>query len=372
MGKKIRILFLIHDLGQGGAEKVLVNLVNNMDRTKFDISLTVLFGGGINEQFLKDDIKFYTIFPREVPGNSKLMKLLTPRQLHALCVKTNYDIEVAYLEGPSSRVISGCTNQETKLVAWIHSTLKNKKEVSSSFRSYRECYKCYKKFDRIVCVSEDIRKRISDIFDYKWPLAVIHNPINSNEIREKASEDIERDLYRTNEINLIAVGTLKNVKGYDRLLRIIHRLYLEKYPIHLFILGVGPMRVEMEQFIKVNRLTSCITFLGYQTNPYKYVARSDLYVCASYSEGFSTSVVEALIVGTPICTVEVSGMREILCDNKYGLLTKNDEESLYNGIKSLLDDPPSLLHYKNQAKRRGNDFSLEETLSSVEKTFLDM
>ena len=73
----IKILFLIHDLGQGGAEKVLVNLVNNMDRSKFDISVTVLFGGGVNEQFLASDIHFRAVFPKEVPGNSKLMKLLT-------------------------------------------------------------------------------------------------------------------------------------------------------------------------------------------------------------------------------------------------------------------------------------------------------
>lgn len=84
----IKILFLIHDLGQGGAEKVLVNLVNNMDRSKFDISVTVLFGGGVNEQFLASDIHFRAVFPKEVPGNSKLMKLLTPAQLHQMCVKS--------------------------------------------------------------------------------------------------------------------------------------------------------------------------------------------------------------------------------------------------------------------------------------------
>lgn len=76
----MKILFLIHDLGQGGAEKVLVNLVNNMDRSKFDISITALFGGGINEQFLAPDIHFRTVFQKEIPGNSKLMKLLTPEQ----------------------------------------------------------------------------------------------------------------------------------------------------------------------------------------------------------------------------------------------------------------------------------------------------
>lgn len=93
-----KILFLIHDLGQGGAEKVLVNLVNNMDTTKFDISVMALFGGGVNEQFLAPHVHYRTVFPKAFPGNSHLMKLLTPMQLHRLCVKERYDIEVSYLE----------------------------------------------------------------------------------------------------------------------------------------------------------------------------------------------------------------------------------------------------------------------------------
>ena len=92
-----KILFLIHDLGHGGAEKVLVNLANNLDRSRFDISVTALFGGGVNEQFLKPDIHYRAVFPKAVPGNSRLMKLLTPQQLHRLCVKEHYDIEVSYL-----------------------------------------------------------------------------------------------------------------------------------------------------------------------------------------------------------------------------------------------------------------------------------
>ena len=65
-----KILFLIHDLGQGGAEKVLVNLVNNMDRSKFDISVTVLFGGGVNEQFLAPDIHFRAVQQANEAANS--------------------------------------------------------------------------------------------------------------------------------------------------------------------------------------------------------------------------------------------------------------------------------------------------------------
>lgn len=368
----IKILFLIHDLGQGGAEKVLVNLVNHLDREKFDISVIALFGGGVNEKFISSDIHITTIFPKEIPGNSKWMKFFTSKQLHKLCVKEKYDIEVSYLEGPSARVISGCTNTDTKLIAWIHSMIIDKKDVASAFRSYAECKRCYKKFDKIVCVSEEIRKSFDNVIGCTLPLVVVNNTVESNEILRKSLEGIENDLFNSYTINMITVGTLKHIKGYDRLLRIIGRLHEENYSVHLYILGIGPMKSEMENFIKENRLTSCVTFLGYQTNPYKYVTRSDLYICSSYSEGFSTAVTEALIVGTPVCTVDVSGMNELLGDSEYGLITDNNEEALYQGIKSLLDDPEKLAYYKKQAQVRGKKFSTTETVKVVEKMFLDI
>ena len=177
-----KILFLIHDLGQGGAEKVLVNLVNNMDRSKFDISVTVLFGGGVNEQFLAPDIHFRSVFTKEVPGNSKLMKLLSPAQLHKLCVKEHYDIEVSYLEGPSARVISGCQDENTNLVCWSHSTIANAKDASSSFRSIQEAQNCYGRFDRIVCVSKQTRQAFVNVFPKQRNVIILYNTIESNKI----------------------------------------------------------------------------------------------------------------------------------------------------------------------------------------------
>ena len=103
-----KVLFLIHDLGQGGAEKVLVNLVNNLDKTKFDITVMSIFDIGENKQFLDSSIKYKSCFKHMVRGNSHLMKLLSPKQLHQWLIKDKYDIEVAYLEGPCARIISGC------------------------------------------------------------------------------------------------------------------------------------------------------------------------------------------------------------------------------------------------------------------------
>lgn len=124
----------------------------------------------------------------------------------------------------------------------------------------------------------------------------------------------------------------------------------------------------MKNYVKEKDMENCVTFLGYQTNPYKYVAKSDVFVCSSFSEGFSTAATEALIVGTPVCTVEVSGMKEMLGENnEYGIVTENDEEALYRGIKSLIESPELLAHYKKQAEIRGKDFSTEQTVRAVEE-----
>lgn len=368
-----KILFLIHDLGQGGAEKVLVNLVNNMDRSKFDISVTVLFGGGVNEQFLAPDIHFHAVFPKEVPGNSKLMKLLSPKQLHSLCVKGRYDIEVSYLEGPSARVISGCQDEYTKLVCWIHSTFSSMKNVADSFRGSREAQACYGLFDRIICVSKLTMQAFTNVFPTCRNTLVLYNTIESDSILEQAKQPVPKYLFRDDELNLITVGSLKPVKALERLIRIHSRLRKDGYATHTYILGVGPDGDRLERQAEELGQSNTITFMGYETNPYKYVAKADLFVCCSMSEGFSTATTEALIVGTPVCTVEVSGMKEMLGEhNEWGVVTENSEDALYQGIKDLLEYPDKLAHYKEKAIERGKTFSTENTVRAVEEMLLKL
>ena len=367
-----KVLFLIHDLGQGGAEKVLVNLVNHLDRTKFDISVTALFGGGVNEQFLAPHIHYRAVFPRSIPGNSKLMKLLTPQQLHKLCVRERYDIEVSYLEGPSARIISGCQNPDTKLVSWIHVQQVCMNRLAASFRNEAEARTCYDRFSQTVCVSEYVKNDFCSILGFQMPCQVLYNTVESEKIRSLSAE-MAPEITEDNALRLVAVGTLKESKGYDRLLRVLLRLRMEKCPVHLYILGIGPLQHTLEKYIAENKLSNAVTFLGYQTNPYKYVAKCDLFVCASHSEGFSTAATEALIVGTPVCTVEVSGMKEMLGEhNEWGIVTENDEEALYQGIKRLLDDPELLAHYKEKAAQRGKTFSTENTVQAVEEMLLNL
>lgn len=368
-----KILFLIHDLGQGGAEKVLVNLVNNMDTTKFDITVMTLFDVGVNKQFLSDKIHYKTCFKNMFRGNSHLMKLLTPLQLHNLFIKDYYDIEVAYLEGPCARIISGCPNKKTKLVSWIHIEQHLRKIVTKSFRTYKECEECYNKFNKTICVSETVKQDFTSLINLKNPVEVLYNTNESDKISNLSNENVDNISLSNDEIKLVGVGKLLTNKGFDRILRIIKKLRNLNYSIHMYILGIGPEEKILKNYIKENDLSNNVTLLGYQTNPYKYVKKCDLFVCASHREGFSTAATEALIVGTPVCTVEVSGMKEMLGENnEYGVVVENNDEALYKAIKELLDNSQLLAHYKEKSIERGKYFSKEKTVKAVEEMLLNL
>lgn len=368
-----KILFLIHDLGQGGAEKVLVNLVNNMDPRKFDITVIAQFGGGINEHFLKPHIHYRAIFPRTFRGNIHLLKLFTPRQLHKWFIKEHYDVEVSYLEGSSARITSGCTDPETKNVSWIHCTAASSQALAHSFRSVKEMETCYNSFDRMVFVAQTAEQAFRKFCPLHNQTKVLYNTNESEKILALAQERVPLFSRNDDRFCWCGMGKVTPNKGFDRMLRIQKRLLSEGYSTRLLILGDGPQREGLEQWSQNHGIADSVEFLGYQTNPYPYLSKCNLFVCASHSEGFSTAATESLIVGTPVCTVEVSGMKEMLGEhNEWGIVTNNDDEALYHGIKRLLDDPSLYAYYKEKAVQRGNTFSTENTVRAVEEMLLSL
>lgn len=365
-----KILFLIHDLEHGGAEKVLVNLVNNMDKTKFDITVMTLFDVGVNKQFLSPQITYKTCFSKMIRGNSHFMKLFTPEQLHRMFIKEEYDIEIAYLEGPCARIISGCPNKETTLISWIHCTMKTEKDLVRGFRNIEEVKQSYNNIDTVVFVSEGVRNSFLDRGIAIKQDKILFNTNESESILKKSKEPIDEKLFPHKQLRWCGVGKVVKNKGFDRMLHVQKKLIEDGYDVQFYIIGTGPEQKVLETWCGENGLSEKVTFMGYQTNPYKYVAKCDLFVCASYAEGFSTAATESLIVGTPVCTVEVSGMHEMLGNNEYGLIVENNEEALYHGIKRLIEEPELLRLYKKQAVLRGKDFSTEKTVEAVEKMLL--
>lgn len=361
-----KVLFLIHDLGFGGAEKVLVNLANNIDKEKFDVTIQTLFDVGSNKEFINDDVHYIGGLKHMFRGNVTLMKLFSPKTLCKAIVKDDYDIVISFLEGPCARILSA---YNSKKVAWIHIEYKDKSVVSESFRSFGEAELCYNKFDKIICVAETVKDSFSLFVNLNIPCEVLYNVNETKAIVEKgkAPQDlIDADF---NGFNLVSVGRLSiGHKGFDRLI-IVHKKLLEDgINNKLFIVGEGEDRSKLQNLIDEFGLNETCILVGFDENPYKYVSKSDLFICSSHKEGFSTAVTEALVLGIPVVSTEVSGAKELLGNNdEFGIVTNNSEEALYEGVYKMLSKKDLLEHYKEQATIRGKEFSTEKTTKAVEE-----
>ncbi|MBQ9832146.1 MAG: glycosyltransferase [Clostridia bacterium] len=367
---KTRILFLIPNLMHGGAEKVLVNLVNNLDSEKFDITLQTVFDVGVHKKSVSPHVKYKSVFKRMFRGNSVIMKLFSPKMLYNLFVKEKYDIAVAYLEGPAARIISGCNDKDTKKICVIHTEQK----TSIGFKSPDEARACYDAFDTIVFVSETVKDTFVKSMNVTKPsLTVKYNVNEVEQILESSKQSVDDVKFDENSVNLISTGKIIKVKGFDRLARVHKRLIDEGKKHNIYILGVGEEQENIQKYISENSLDNSFKFLGYRDNPYKYVAKADAYVCSSYKEGFSTAVTEALVVGTPVVTTLCSGMEELLGKNdEYGLIVENSEDGLYSGMKKMIESAQLRAHYAQKVKERAKVFSKENTVRAYEKLFEEL
>ena len=368
-----KILFFITSLAGGGAEKVLVNMVNHMNKSKFHVTIMTLFDVGVNKQFLSKEIEYKYVFKKIIRGNSKLFKLFSPEYLYKRMIKDDYDIIVSYFQGPTTRIVAGCPKKSTKLVQWIHNEFHSKEKIAVCYRNINECILLQKKFNATVYGSKTVRDIYLDTFpEIKKNDFVLYNIVESDKIISLSQEAIiEKDLFSA-DINLVSVGRLVPQKSFERLLSIVSKLHDAGHDVKLLLLGTGEKEQELKKIARDLQIENIISFLGYKKNPYKYVKNADLFVCSSLYEGFSTAVTESLIVGTPVVTTLCSGMKELLGDNEFGLITDNDEQALLKGILKLLNDRQLLLHYKRKAIERGLMFDTQKTTAAVETFFEEL
>lgn len=169
------------------------------------------------------------------------------------------------------------------------------------------------------------------------------------------------------EFLMVSVGSLIPRKGFERLIHVCGRLKSRGYHFRLLILGKGELYEDLAEQVIDEHLLDSVQLLGFRDNPYPYMAAADLYVCPSYVEGFSTVVSEAVVLETPVVTTDCSGMREILGDSEYGLITQNTEESLFEGLRTMLDKPEVYQYYQQRVRERAPFFYMEERLKAYEE-----
>lgn len=365
----IKILFLINTLGGGGAERVLVNLVNNMDPQQWDITVETMFGGGVNAALLHENIHY---IHKDAPcprGIAYLFRLFSAKQLYRFFIgDAKYDLLVAYMHGAQVKVLAGCPDPRVKKIAWLHN---GNPETGTFFKfwwSKKTAFSVYASFDRIVGVSGTVADAFSAYTGIPG-IATVYNTNDTVRIRALSSEE-PPEWFAKQTCRIVSLGRISAEKGYDRFFSVCERLHAEGYRFEATVVGDGEDAETLRKRVEKANANEWFHLAGFRNNPYPFIARADLFVCPSRQEGLSTAVLEAVILGVPVVSTDVSGAKEILGEkNEFGLVTENSEAGLYEGMRRMLSEPALLAHYRAQAAKRAPFFETKETVRQAETLF---
>lgn len=356
MKKRTNICFFINTLRGGGAEKVLVDLVNNLDKERYEVTLVTLLPG-IYDSSLQQHIKHHTIINSKNGVLCEVLmrlycKILPFSWFSRLFLKNNCDVLIAYSEGFPARVVAA-SNFVSKKIAFVHCNTGVDKRWLVNYKTTNDCLREFKSFTKVCFVSKDSLDGFQHVVGYLDNACVVHNFIDFKTALKQSLAPLDIT-YSTKGLKIISVGRLMPIKGYERLLKAAARLQQDNFDFELWICGEGVERTNLEEIIKKEKITS-VHLLGFQKNPYKYMSKADLYVCPSFSEAYSTSVAESVALGIPVLTTDCSGMREILNNGEYGDIVDNSEDGLYNGLKNMLANTQHYMDLKSKASSQSNE-----------------
>ena len=368
-----KILFLINSLGGGGAERVLVNLVNHMDLSKYDVTVGTMYQDGNYRDLLRPEIKYFCKHSPCPPGISRIYRLIPARLLYQYFIgNRKFDVLIAYMQGAPVKVISGCPDKKKKKIAWLHNSDPVKSLSFGFWLTRKSAFRAYDSYNAIAGVSERVTKTFETYTGIQGKFYTIYNTNDVEKILQLSKQEVPPRV--GDAIEICAAGRLDPLKGFDRLIVVAKRLHEEGYSFHVSIMGAGEGSHKdlLVKLISDNHAEEYVKLLGFISNPYAIMATSDLFVLSSRSEGLATVLTEAMIVGTPIVATDVSGTKEVLGENgEYGLVVPSSEDGIYEGIKRFLDDPQLLKHYREKSKERAEFFRPEKTVAQAE-ALIDM
>ena len=365
MKKTINVTFVINNLSGGGAERVLVNLLNSLDREKFKPKLFLFEYEG---KFLKDldediEVSYGIKFTEESSKFKHIFRsyykyiyrsILGIRKLEDF-IKED-EMVIAFLEKMVTyNVARTKKNKDMVCIAWLHNNIY---EFSNIHKYLSRKY--YQKYNNIFCVSNECTDLAREYFsNSNINFETVYNPIYIETIVESSKK--ESNFKMPKGKNILAIGRLTRQKGFDILIEAFSKV--NKDDVNLIILGEGEERRNLEELVKKLKLKSKVYLPGFVDNPYSILRQSDLFVLSSRFEGLPTVLIEALTLNKTIVSTKCSGSREILENGKYGyLVEKNDVADLYDKISIALNN----LDEFNNGYERAKDFDKDKIIKEIE------
>lgn len=376
-----KIIFGITGLTLGGAERVLVDVANKLI-AKYDVTIFTIYAGGELEKELDSKIKLISLFNFKYNDMGKLKKKLIPikvllekKKIFKKYVQSGeYSTQIAFLEGPITRIFSVKDKKSTK-IAWIHNDISKVfgKGPKSKIKRILD-RNIYEKFDTLVFVSIDNLDKFNKVYDdMDLPHEkVINNYINSGRILKLAEKDlIEQDkkVFATEENDgpiIVQVSRLVSQKAIERLIRVHSKLIKQGYKHKIFVIGDGPLKESLEKQIYEENVEETFKLLGARNNPYPFVKRADFFCLLSNFEGYPMVVEEAKILNKFILTTNTATREALIDYSKKSYIVSNDDTGVEDAIKFAVKNYKQKNNQYNQYVYK-NDRIIEKIEKMIEE-----
>jgi glycosyltransferase involved in cell wall biosynthesis len=280
-------------------------------------------------------------------------------------VADKYNAIISFLEGEPLKFHSYISSRGIKNITWVHIDLLEHYNTVGYVLSKKHELMAYEKMDEIVFVSKDAMKQFKRRFNLQAKHTVIYNPINQSEIiKQSINNDIKKEKF-----TICTIGRLCEQKAFDRFIRVAKMIKDAGIDCSYWIIGEGPLKSELQHQCDALNMSNDIHFLGFQKPPYPWLKKADIFLSTSIAEGYPLVLCEALCLGIPIVATKCTGPIELLEDNVYGILTDQTDESIYTGLKKLIDDKELLNHYKEMSVKRSSIFNVNRTMDEIYSLF---
>jgi glycosyltransferase involved in cell wall biosynthesis len=366
----VKVLFVMSDLGGGGAERVVLTVARYLDRRRFEPSLFLLKNEGVYWDEVSPDMPV-----QYGASGSGRLRYRALRVFNKLLAETGKnDVVIGTLELLPSYIayLSGALRRKP-VIAWVHADLNRHLQIYGAASIHRRVIRAlYPRFRRIVFPSHSAR----DLFLELAPSTagktqVIYNPLDFKMVVSKASENLPdwaEKIFAKPVV--VAVGRLiVAIKAFDLLIRAHAELLSRGVDHNLLILGEGSDRQLLERLAEDLGVSKSVSLPGFQQNPYQFIKSACALVVSSRFEAFGMVVLEAMVLGVPvICLTSASGAVEILDSGAYGICVPGEDPSaLASAINAVLADPILCGRYSRLGSERVEFFQPEQIVREWEE-----
>lgn len=378
--RKVKILFRLRSLEMGGVPRVVLDLLRNLPKDKFDLTLMLnLYQGELVSEIPKD-IKLIVIEKgREQMSKNPIIQKIQlglrrlrleiynsfPSLLYYLKVKEKYDIEVSpgYAE---FEMVLNSPNKNSKKVGWFHTDVSYDKDQNRVMKRIQ----LMKQFDWMIFGAAQTRQVIEDLYGITYPnSSVIYNVIKLSESRSKA--DAFPVNYETRPV-FSSMGRLHSRKGYHTLAK-VHKRLLDEGLVHsIAVIGGGNEMQNLQNQAKELGIEKTFLLLDSQKNPWPYIKASDYFVLPSQSESYPLTIGEVMGLHKPIISTNVGGIPEMIDDGIDGVLVNYNEEEIFQAMKKFLTNPEFVAKIQQGTYNADEKFDEQKIYQQVTEVFTNL